>query len=207
MARGRGVLSTFDPQPCKNRRRLFASYSPLRGDAQSALQGNWRQNLINAQQTFPAFRLQKKPWRVVEEVITQNIPRYSIQDVPSPAASKPQNLQQVLGFFAARQLGCLLNAVSHDLRERAQEVGCRFAVLLCLLGVSSMRDPDPRTLSLPKNACPCAPLPCQVLAAVASTWLWQSQARSQDPELAWLKETLNTARSLPTRQKPGPRIS
>ncbi|CAE7752513.1 RNF213 [Symbiodinium necroappetens] len=86
VARGRGVLSTF---------------------------GNWRQNLINAQQTFPAFRLQKKPWRVV------------------------------LGFFAARQLGCLLNAVSHDLRERAQEV----------------------------------------LAAVASTWLWQSQAEAWSSDL------------------------
>ena len=31
----------------------------------SALQGNWRQNLINAQQTFPAFQLQKKRCRAI----------------------------------------------------------------------------------------------------------------------------------------------
>eukprot|EP00439_Symbiodinium_sp_Y106_P069743 s1411_g12.t1 len=68
----------------------------------SALQGNWRQNLINAQQTFP-----------------------------------------VLGFFAARQLGCLLNAVSHELREQVEEV----------------------------------------LAAVASTWLWPAQAEAWSADL------------------------
>ncbi|CAE7559110.1 unnamed protein product [Symbiodinium sp. CCMP2592] len=65
-------------------------------------QGNWRQNLISAQQTFP-----------------------------------------VLGFFAARQLGCLLNALSHELREHVEEV----------------------------------------LAAVASTWLWPAQAEAWSTDL------------------------
>ncbi|CAE7216649.1 unnamed protein product, partial [Symbiodinium sp. CCMP2456] len=56
---------------------------------------------------------------------------------------KAQQTFPVLGFFAARQLGCLLNAVSHDLREHAEEV----------------------------------------LAAVASTWLWQSQAEAWSSDL------------------------